>query len=76
MPDALPKHLDHRDQWEVADFIRYAETGEMPINPDWAERRNRALAGAGLEVDDVDGATKALEDMTPEDHAQRRFGQG
>lgn len=75
MTDPIPKHLTDREQWSPRDFFHFAESGELPVNPEWVERRGEALADAGLEVDQVDGVTPAdLEEMSPADHAKRKYG--
>jgi hypothetical protein len=52
MPDPIPKYLTDRNLWEVENFIDHARTGELPINPEWQNRHDEALADAGIELDD------------------------
>lgn len=75
MTDPLPKHLTDREQWSPDDFFNFAKTGDLPVNPEWVERRSEALADAGLEVDQIDGvAPTDIEEMSPGDHAARKYG--
>jgi hypothetical protein len=70
----LPR-LKSDEQMTVSDWTRYRQTGERPLNPEYVKARDAVLEVAGLEPE-ASGSEKALEDMTVEDHARRRYGDG
>ena len=74
MPDTISKYLHDREEWTPADFDLYQRTGELPFNPVWIRRKAEALEDAGLEVDD--DKPKEVDEMSPADHAARKYGGG
>lgn len=69
MSDAIPRHLTDRNDWTVADFDHYQRTGELPPNPEWIRHKAAAL-------DESAGKPTSVSEMSPEDHAERKYGGG
>lgn len=67
-----PERLKTDEEMTPDDWVAYRDTGERPERPEYVEIRRQALAEKGLE--DADDHSKPIEQMTPSDHARRRFG--
>lgn len=75
MPDRF-KTIDELTPAEHAErqvAQRQGEPWQPPETDEYRSRRREVLERAGLEPDTEDrAAAKSIEDMTPEDHANRR----
>lgn len=56
-----------RGSWTTAEHVRYQQTGEWPLDPDYVKLRQRALENAGLEPEPA--PEKAVADMSADEIA-------
>lgn len=66
-----PARFKPQVDWTVEDIVQHRETGEKPETDEYRRYRAEVLERAGL-TDDT--TAPALEDMSVEDHARRKYG--